>query len=221
MIELIDVTKVYRMGNQEIQALAGVTLRIDRGEMVAVMGPSGSGKSTLMNIIGCLDRPTTGRYLLAGEDVSRLDRDRLALIRNRRIGFVFQSYNLLPQMTALQNVELPLIYRGMPSQERKALAKAALESVGLGDRLHHRPLELSGGQQQRVSIARALAGSPEVILADEPTGALDSRSGAEILDLLADLNARGQTVLIVTHDRDVARRCRRLVRMRDGRVEES
>lgn len=220
MIELLDVTKVYRLGNQEIHALAGVTLRIGRGEMVAVMGPSGSGKSTLMNIIGCLDRPTSGAYFLAGEDVSRVDRDRLALIRNRRIGFVFQSYNLLPQMTALQNVELPLIYRGMPRQQRREAAARALESVGLGDRLHHRPLELSGGQQQRVSIARALAGAPEVILADEPTGALDSRSGAEILDLLVDLNARGQTVIIVTHDKDVARRCRRLVRMRDGRVEE-
>ncbi len=218
MIDLLDITKVYRVGSQEVHALAGVTLHIARGEMVAIMGPSGSGKSTLLNIIGCLDRPTAGRYLLAGEDVSRLDRDRLALIRNRRIGLVFQSYNLLPQFTALENVELPLVYRGRPRRERREAARAALEAVGLGDRLHHRPLELSGGQQQRVAIARALVTSPEVILADEPTGALDTTTGEEVLALLLDLNARGQTIVIVTHEPEVARRCRRLVLMRDGRV---
>lgn len=215
---MIDVTKVYRMGGHAVHALAGVSLHIGGGEMVAVMGPSGSGKSTLMNVIGCLDRPTGGRYLLAGEDVSGLGKDHLARVRNRRIGFIFQSYNLLPQLTAIQNVELPLIYRGAPAGERRAGARAALEAVGLGDRLQHRPFELSGGQQQRVSIARALVAAPEVILADEPTGALDSHSGEEVLNLLEDLNARGQTVVIVTHEHEVARRCQRLIQMRDGRV---
>ncbi len=186
--------------------------------MVAIMGPSGSGKSTLMHIIGCLDRPTSGRYKLAGEDVSALDKDQLARIRNMRIGFVFQSYNLLPYLTAVQNVELPLMYRGVSSTERRAAACAALESVGLVDRLHHRPFELSGGQQQRVSIARAISSSPEVLLADEPTGALDSRSGEEILDLLLNFNSRGQTIVIVTHDPEVARKCQRLIMMRDGKV---
>lgn len=218
MIEMTGVTRVFDMGGHPVHALAGVTLAIARGEAVAIMGPSGSGKSTLMNIIGCLDRPTAGRYLLAGEDVSHLDRDRLARIRNRRIGFIFQSYNLLPQLTAQENVEVPLIYRGTPAAERRAAARAALEAVGLGDRLGHRPSELSGGQQQRVSIARALAAEPEVILADEPTGALDSRAGEEILGLLLDLNARGRTLVVVTHDDGVAKRCRRVVRMLDGRV---
>lgn len=218
MIEMTGVTRVFDMGGYPVHALAGVTLAIARGEAVAIMGPSGSGKSTLMNIIGCLDRPTAGRYLLAGEDVSHCDRDRLARIRNRRIGFIFQSYNLLPQLTAQENVEVPLIYRGTPAADRRATARAALEAVGLGDRLGHRPSELSGGQQQRVSIARALAAEPEVILADEPTGALDSCAGEEILDLLLDLNARGRTLVVVTHDDGVAKRCRRVIRMRDGRV---
>lgn len=218
MIELAGVTKVYRMGDQEVHALAGVSVSIEHGEMVAVMGPSGSGKSTLLHIIGCLDRPTGGRYVLAGEEVSGLDNDHLARIRNQHIGFIFQSYNLISQLTAIQNVELPLIYRGVPAAERRAAARTALETVGLGDRLRHRPYELSGGQQQRVSIARVLAAAPEVILADEPTGALDSRSGEEILSLLLNLNARGQTIIVVTHNPGVARKCRRLIQMGDGRI---
>ncbi len=221
MIELEQVTKVYSLGRHEVRALDGVSLRVGRGEMVCIMGPSGSGKSTLMNIIGCLDRPTAGRYVLSGEDVSRFDRTKLALVRNRRVGFVFQAYNLLPRLTALQNVELPLLYRGVPGARRKELARAALEMVGLGEELYRRrPAELSGGQQQRVAIARAIVGSPEVILADEPTGALDTRSGQEILDLLEELNRKGHTVVIVTHEPEVARRCRRIVRLRDGKVVE-
>lgn len=220
MIELQEVTKVYRSGGHELRALDGLSLRIERGESLAIMGPSGSGKTTLMNIIGCLDRPTAGRYLLAGRDVSRLGREELAVVRNRLIGFVFQSYNLLPRLTALQNVELPLLYRGVAPTARRAAAEEALAAVGLPRSLHrHRPNEMSGGQQQRVAIARAIVGRPEVILADEPTGALDSKTGQEILDLLTGLNASGITLVVVTHEAEVARRCGRLVRIRDGRVE--
>lgn len=218
MITLTEITKVFKMGDHEVHALDGVSLSIAEGEMVAIMGPSGSGKSTLLHILGCLDRPTSGRYLLAGEVVSDLGKDRLARIRNRHIGFVFQTYNLVSQLTAVQNVELPLIYRGVPTSDRRAAARGALEAVGLGDRLNHRPSELSGGQQQRVSIARALAAAPEVILADEPTGALDSHSGEEILRLLTDLNDKGQTIVMVTHDPEVSRKCYRHIRMHDGRV---
>ncbi len=220
MIELENVTKVYRTGSHEVRALDGVTLHIGRGECVAVMGPSGSGKTTLMNIIACLDRPTGGRYVLAGRDVSRLDRDELAEVRNRTVGLVFQSYNLLPRLTALQNVELPLLYRGVPPATRRAAAAEALERVGLPPPLHrHRPAEMSGGQQQRVAIARAIVGRPEVILADEPTGALDTKTGREVLELLTSLNEAGITLVVVTHEPEVARRCRRLIRVRDGRVE--
>jgi len=219
LIELQDITKIYRLGNVEVHALRGASLQIHLGELLSIMGPSGSGKSTLMNIIGCLDQPTSGRYYLEGVDVSQLDDNRLAEIRNRKIGFVFQTFNLLPRTTALQNVTLPLIYAGVPRRERHERARAALESVGLGDRLHHRPNELSGGEQQRVAIARALVNQPSIILADEPTGNLDSRAGAEIMDIFQWLNKKqGITVVLVTHDPNVAAHSRRIVRLYDGKV---
>ncbi|MBM4019008.1 MAG: ABC transporter ATP-binding protein [Planctomycetes bacterium] len=204
------------MGATTVRALDGVDLDIDEGEMVAISGPSGSGKSTLMHILGCLDRPDSGRYVLAGEDVSSLSRNRLAEIRNRRIGFVFQTFNLLPRLRALENVELPLLYAGHGSAKDRAAE--ALRTVGLEDRMHHRPTQLSGGQRQRVAVARALITDPAILLADEPTGNLDSRTGDEILTLLETLNAAGRTIIIVTHEVDVAGRCRRQVHMRDGRV---
>ena len=219
VIEAKDLTKVYQMGDVEVRALRGLSMQVKRGEVVAVMGPSGSGKSTLMNIIGCLDRPTSGDYILDGEEVSGLDDDQLAHIRNRKIGFVFQSFNLLSRTSALSNVELPLRYAG-PQNHFEERAKAALEAVGLGDRMHHKPTELSGGQQQRVAIARALVNDPAIILADEPTGNLDSKAGQEILDLLLDLNReRGTTLVIVTHDPRIADQTQRMIHVRDGMVD--
>jgi putative ABC transport system ATP-binding protein len=217
MLQLEDVTKVYRMGKVEVRALCGVDLTIDDGELVAIMGPSGSGKTTLMNILGCLDVPTSGRYLLDGTDVSRLSDNRLAKIRSRRIGFVFQSFNLVARTSAIRNVELPLVYAGVRS--RRNPARLALEQVGLGERHKHLPNELSGGQQQRVAIARALINDPALLLADEPTGNLDTASSREIMRLLGALNEDGRTVVIITHEEEVAGFAKRVVRMRDGRVE--
>lgn len=219
MIQLRGVVREYLMGGQRFQALAGVDLVIDRGEFVAIMGPSGSGKSTMMNIIGCLDRPTAGNYQLDGYDVNLLTDDQLAWLRNRKIGFVFQSFLLLPRTSALDNVELPMIYAGVPAKERRKRAIEALDRVGLGDRLHNRPNELSGGQQQRVSIARALVVNPVLILADEPTGGLDSKTTEEILMLFEELHTQGNTMVVVTHEEGVARHARRIVHFRDGQIE--
>lgn len=220
VIEARNLTKIYQMGKVQVHALCGLSMKVQRGEVVAIMGPSGSGKSTLMNIIGCLDRPTSGEYILDGQEISGLRDDQLATIRNRKVGFIFQSFNLLPRATALANVELPMRY-GSDGRNRRERAKAALEAVGLGDRLRHRPNELSGGQQQRVAIARALVNDPAIILADEPTGNLDSKSGAEIMSLLLKLNQeRGTTLIIVTHDPSIAAQTQRIIRIRDGQVEE-
>jgi putative ABC transport system ATP-binding protein len=217
VIELAELAKVYQMGETKVHALQGVSLKVCPGEMLAIMGPSGSGKSTLMNILGCLDQPTSGSYRLAGEDVSRLNDNRLAEIRGRRIGFVFQSFNLLARTDAIQNVELPLVYAGV--RDRGKRARAALEAVGLADRIHHRPNELSGGQQQRVAIARALVNDPTILLADEPTGNLDSRSGAEIMGIFQDLNEeKGITIILVTHEPDIAEHTRRIVHLYDGNI---
>jgi putative ABC transport system ATP-binding protein len=218
MINLRDIVKTYRMGKMDITALDGVSLSVSPGELIAIMGPSGSGKSTLMNVIGCLDRPTSGAYFFEDREISAMTDDELAHVRNAKIGFVFQNFNLLTRFTALKNVEMPLVYSGLSSRARTKRAVPVLERVGLGDRMHHRPTELSGGQQQRVAIARALVNRPPLLLADEPTGNLDSRSGAEILDILVDLNQQGVTILVVTHDKDVSARCRRVITLKDGQV---
>ncbi|GAB4129048.1 MAG: ABC transporter ATP-binding protein [Roseiflexaceae bacterium] len=221
MIALNEVRKIYQMGDIEVQALRGVSVEIRRGEFVAIMGPSGSGKSTMMNLIGCLDSPSSGGYLLDGLEVGQMEENQLAIVRSRKLGFVFQQYNLLPRQTALRNVELPLIYRGISAQERRRRSEAALRIVGMGQRMDHRPNELSGGQQQRVAIARALAGGPSVILADEPTGALDSTTSEEIMGILQRLNREhGLTVVLVTHEADIAAYAERMLLMRDGRLVE-
>lgn len=216
LIETEDLQKTYKMGDVEVRALRGVSIAIEAGDYLAIMGPSGSGKSTLMNLLGCLDTPTQGTYLLDGEDVSHLGPDRLAAVRSRQIGFVFQQFNLLPRATALQNVELPLVYAAV--RNRHELALKSLERVGLGERAAHRPAELSGGEQQRVAIARALVNSPNIVLADELTGNLDTATGEEILDLFDELHAEGHTMIMVTHDPQVAKRCKRVVRLVDGEI---
>src|SRR5438105_3985213 len=218
LIEMHELTRVYQLGPQEIFALRGVDLIVGQGEYVAIMGPSGSGKSTLMNIIGCLDRPTAGKYILDGTPVEAMDDDALAAVRNKKIGFVFQTFNLLARTTALQNVELPLIYAKIPRLERHELAKGALVAVGLGDRMNHQPNELSGGQRQRVAIARALVNKPSLLLADEPTGNLDSQTGREILDLFRELSSRGNSIILVTHEDDVAQEAQRVIHLRDGKI---
>lgn len=218
LIETNDLWRTYEMGAEKVHALSGVTLTIEKGEYVAIMGPSGSGKSTLMNLIGCLDTPTRGEYRLNGQSVSLMNDNQLATIRNREIGFVFQTFNLLARSTALHNVELPLIYNGTPAQERKEKARRVLGEVGLADRVDHQPNELSGGQKQRVAIARALVNDPNLILADEPTGNLDSKTSLEIMVLLDELHAKGNTLIIVTHERDIARRAHRIVTILDGKI---
>ena len=220
MIDLKDIYKIYVDGDSEIHALDGVTLHIEKGEFVAIVGQSGSGKSTCMNIIGCLDVPTSGSYHLEGVDAGTLTEDEQALFRNQTLGFIFQQYNLIPKLSVLENVELPLIYRGYSAKKRLELATRALERVGLGDRLTKYPSQLSGGQQQRVSIARALAGHPSVILADEPTGALDSKTGKDVLELLKELNREGNTIILITHDNSIAEQAKRIIRIHDGKITE-
>ena len=219
VIRLEDVYKIYRVGSQEVRALDGVSLSVSRNEYVAIMGPSGSGKSTLMNILGCLDSPDSGRYILNGTDVSEMDDGEMADVRNREIGFVFQSFNLLPRYNALENVALPMVYAGVPAGERRVKAAQALRSVGLEDRMDHRPNELSGGQRQRVALARALINSPSIILADEPTGNLDTHTSVEIMRLFDEIYRNGNTVIVVTHEEDIAAYAHRVIRLRDGRVE--
>ena len=218
VIKTQELAKVYEMGSEQVHALRGIDVEIRKGEYVAIMGPSGSGKSTLMNLIGCLDSPSSGKYWLAGRLVSDLDDDELAYIRNKEIGFVFQTFNLLPRATALHNVELPLIYNGTPAEERIEKAKKALERVDLVDRMHHKPNELSGGQRQRVAIARALVNSPSIVLADEPTGNLDSKTGDEIMQLFRNLHAQGNTIILVTHEHDIAQNAHRIIYIRDGKI---
>jgi putative ABC transport system ATP-binding protein len=220
LIDIRDITKVYDMGEERVHALDGVTVGVERGEYVAIMGPSGSGKSTLMNLIGCLDTPTSGSYVLNGREVARMADDELAQIRNEEIGFVFQTFNLLPRTNALQQVELPLVYSGVPKKLRHERAIRALAAVGLADRMGHHPSEMSGGQRQRVAVARALINDPSILLADEPTGNLDSQTGAEIMALFDELNSRGNTIILVTHEEDIAAHARRIVRLRDGKVKD-
>ncbi len=218
MIRLEDITKIYKMGDNEVHALDGVSLHIKPHEFVSVIGPSGSGKSTLMNMIGCLDVPTSGKYMIDGVDASKMSDNQLADLRNHKIGFIFQQYNLLSKLSALENVELPLIYRGIPTAKRKKMALDALEKVGLADKAMHKPTELSGGQQQRVSVARALSANPSLILADEPTGALDSRSGIEIMNMIHELHEEGNTIIIITHDLNIAKQAERIITIRDGKI---
>ena len=218
LINLQNIYKIYSDGDSEIRALDDVSLQVGEGELVAIVGQSGSGKSTCMNIIGCLDIPTSGTYLLNGIDVSTMDDDELAFIRNQTLGFIFQQYNLIPKLNLLENVELPLVYRGLPPHKRKELAEISLDRVGLLDRCRKYPSQLSGGQQQRVSIARALAGNPPVILADEPTGALDSHTGREVLEFIKKLNREGNTIILITHDNGIAEQCKRIVRIQDGKI---
>ena len=220
MIDLKNIYKIYKMGENEVYALNDVSLHIDDKEFVSIIGPSGSGKSTLMNMLGCLDVPTKGTYTLDGYDVGSKTDDELAAIRNEKIGFVFQGFNLLPKLTAIENVELPLIYQGISAKERREKAKKALESVGLGDRVDHKPTELSGGQQQRVAIARALVTNPPIILGDEPTGNLDSKSGKEVMEIFKELHRKGNTIILITHDNDVAAQAERVVRIQDGKLSE-
>jgi putative ABC transport system ATP-binding protein len=219
IIKLTDIKKIYQMGSQEVRALNGVSLNIYENEYVAIMGPSGSGKSTMMNVVGCLDTPTSGEYILNGNQVSEMTDDELATVRNKEIGFVFQTFNLLPRSNCLANVELPLIYAGIKTAERRQMASDALERVGLGDRMDHKPNELSGGQRQRVAIARALVNKPSILLADEPTGNLDSKTGIEIMSLFDELYKQGNTIIVVTHEEDIAAHARRIIRLRDGLLE--
>ncbi len=220
LINIETLSKQYKMGGEIVNALSDISLRVGYGDFIAIIGPSGSGKSTLMNVIGCLDAPTSGKYSLDGEEVSGLKENRLAEIRNQKIGFIFQGFNLLNKLSALENVELPLIYRGVPNKQRKEQAIEALTKVGLGDRVHHKPSELSGGQQQRVAIARALAGNPPILLADEPTGALDTRTGVEVMGLMKELNQLGHTIVLITHDLQISQQARRVVRIQDGQISE-
>lgn len=219
LIEVYDIFKIYKVGTEEVRALNGVSLEIDKNEYVSIMGPSGSGKTTLMHILGCLDTPTKGRYVLNNTDVSVMNDNQLAKIRNKEIGFVFQTFNLLARSTALHNVELPLIYAGVDKEERIARAKKSLEAVGLADRMYHKPNELSGGQRQRVAIARALVTNPSIILADEPTGNLDSKSGEEIMSIFYQLHQAGNTIIVVTHEEDIAKHAEKIIRIRDGKIE--
>ena len=219
LVEIQDMCKIYNPGENEVRALDHVSVSINQGEFVAIIGQSGSGKSTLMNMLGCLDVPTSGKYILNGQDVSSLDDDELSDIRNQEIGFIFQGFNLIPNLTALENVELPLIYRGVSKGERNELSIKALQKVGLSHRIHHKPSEMSGGQQQRVAIARAIAQAPPVILADEPTGNLDSHSTQEIMEILKELHREGRTVILITHDNEIAERAKRVIKIKDGRIE--
>src|SRR2546430_8674619 len=219
IVQFTDVRKTYQIGPVTVEALRGITLQVDSGDYISIMGPSGCGKSTMLNLLGCLDRPSAGQYFLGGEDVSRMEDDALSAVRGARLGFIFQSYNLIQQLTVVENIEVPLYYQGRPEEESRALAARYAERVGLGNRLAHKPFELSGGQQQRVAIARALVNDPLVILADEPTGNLDSISGVEILKIFDDLHEQGKTIILVTHDENVSRHARRSIRLRDGEVE--